>query len=240
MLFNLKTIIPIYLTLNAAAVVAAPAADAQNDIQVVYKTVTVLDHPVAVPTGLKFAESQFDDDACDDDKVEGSKIVSSSYSVYSGYYQSGSPSSLTTLSTVTTTAASVAEDAEVVTTAQAATTVESTTPTNQGGIFDSSVVHKGIATFYSVSADNCGTTSTDNDFVCAISQPLYNTVANSQSISEYCGHMINVTYGSKTIQVKVVDSCASCDSEHIDLSPAAFNALANPDLGVLDITWSWA
>jgi expansin (peptidoglycan-binding protein) len=169
------------------------------------------------------------------------------------------PSSFTTLSTVTTgsvnsdiVAADVAnttvEQVVGTTTQTIAQTLETTSATTNaqltsqstGGLFDSSVVHNGVATFYSVSADNCGTSSTDNDFVCAISQQMYNTVANSQSISEYCGHMINITYNGKTIQVKVVDSCESCDSEHLDLSPAAFNSLADSNLGVINIQWTWA
>lgn len=104
----------------------------------------------------------------------------------------------------------------------------------------SSDVHTGVATFYSVSADNCGTSSTDSDFVCAISKQLYDTLTNNEDISQYCGKTIDITYNGKTITVKVVDSCESCDANHLDLSPSAFQALANPDLGVIDITWVWA
>lgn len=125
---------------------------------------------------------------------------------------------------------------------QDATVSKSTATTSQieGLIHDTTQVHNGVATYYSVSNDNCGTSSTDSDFVCAISQQLYNTVANSDSISEYCGHMINITYNGKTIQVKVVDSCESCDSEQLDLSPSAFQSLADLSVGVIDIQWEWA
>lgn len=125
----------------------------------------------------------------------------------------------------------------VLTTASVETT--HTTSSIEGSVVDSAT-HTGVATFYSVGADNCGTSSTDNDFVCAISQQLYNSVANSQSISEYCGHMINITYNGKNIQVKVVDSCPECDANHLDLSPAAFKSLADEDLGIIDIQWTWA
>lgn len=241
MLFTLNTIIPVFLALKATQAVAAPAAEA-HQVEIEYETITVLDQPVTIPTGVHLeAGTHTLPTIFGNQEAAGSTAVSlPNFGLSNVAIPTAIPTDLTTLSTVTTTAASVAGDDAEVTTAQAVTTSAATTSANQGGIFDSSVVHSGVATFYSVSADNCGTTSTDNDFVCAISQQLYNTVANSESISEYCGHMINITYGSKTIQVKVVDSCASCDSEHLDLSPAAFNSLANADLGVIDIKWSWA
>lgn len=258
MLFNLYSIVLALSTLPA--IKASPIADAEPnaDVQILYKTVTIWDHPAAIPTGIKINSDN--DDDCDDDV--SSSYASSSY-YQSSYYPSSSSylpsripvsSALTTLITVTrpatteeaqvTTAAEVAETSteasiQETTTTTPSTTSESTSAPTSNSIFDSSV-HNGVATFYSVGADNCGTSSTDNDFVCAISQQMYNTVANSESISEYCGHMINLTYNGKTIQVKVVDSCASCDANHLDLSPAAFNSLADPSLGVIDIQWTWA
>lgn len=129
-----------------------------------------------------------------------------------------------------TSAAMTETSAEVISTASVAVSTSSA----------SGDVHSGIATFYSVSADNCGTSSTDADFVCAISHSLYETSVNGEDVSSYCGKSINITYNGKTITVKVVDSCESCDDNHLDLSPAAFEALASPDLGVIDISWAWA
>lgn len=146
----------------------------------------------------------------------------------------------TTLVTRTTTGDYLSDEETISTEVSVAAEVEPTTSTATTTSPASSDVHTGVATFYSVSADNCGTSSTDSDFVCAISKQLYDTLTNSQDISEYCGKTINVTYNSKTINVKVVDSCESCDANHLDLSPSAFNSLADPDLGVIDITWVWA
>lgn len=103
---------------------------------------------------------------------------------------------------------------------------------------DTTIV-EGTATFYSVSGDNCGTHFTDQDMVCAISQSMYNQYSNSESISGYCGKNINISYKGKNLTVTVVDSCESCVDTHLDLSPAAFQYLDNPDLGVLDIKWNW-
>lgn len=48
---------------------------------------------------------------------------------------------------------------------------------------------------------------------------------------------MQVNYGSKSVIVKIDDACESCAKTHIDLSPAAFDKLADPDVGVLDVTW---
>ena len=49
----------------------------------------------------------------------------------------------------------------------------------------------------------------------------------------------NSTDGDRKTTVKVVDICprGSCNVGHIDLSPAAFAALAPLDVGVIDVAW---
>lgn len=238
MQFNFKSLLSILAvmqTINASA--AEAAANAVGNAKFIYETVTLLDDSVVIPTGTE----------CDEDGESSTYSLSNIHasSKYSQYHSFSSSTLQTvyhsnTFGTVEASATSTKAQAQSVA-ATKTVTQETTTSAavTSSSIFDSEI-HNGIATFYSVSADNCGTSSTDNDFVCAISQQMYNTVANSESISEYCGHMINITYGGKTIQVKVVDSCASCDANHLDLSPAAFTSLANADLGVIDIQWTWA
>ncbi|KAJ7146102.1 hypothetical protein C8R44DRAFT_7517 [Mycena epipterygia] len=48
-----------------------------------------------------------------------------------------------------------------------------------------------------------------------------------------------VTHGGKSIQVKIVDRCAACAEGDIDLTPAAFAALADPALGRTSVTWKF-
>ncbi|KAJ7146101.1 hypothetical protein C8R44DRAFT_723940 [Mycena epipterygia] len=48
-----------------------------------------------------------------------------------------------------------------------------------------------------------------------------------------------VTHGDKSIQVKIVDRCAACAEGDIDLTPAAFAALADPGLGRTSVTWNF-
>ncbi len=103
----------------------------------------------------------------------------------------------------------------------------------------SGTVNTGRGTWYEVGNDNCGTSSTNEDLVCAISQSLYNSNANSESVSDYCGKTITVTYQGKSVTVKVVDSCESCSEEDLDFSPTAFEKLASLDTGEIEIQWSW-
>lgn len=230
MQFNLKSLFSICVAIQSVNASADANLDALHpDIKIIYTTVTIWDHPIAIPTGIEFE---------DDDETATYSVPSQHSTTYSSANSSFIPTTLQTVYHSSSSSANTENFATTTTDANEETTVATQSPT-QTGVFDSRV-HNGIATFYSVGADNCGTFSTNNDFVCAISQRMYNTLANRESISEYCGHMINITYNNKTIQVKVVDSCASCDADHLDLSPAAFKALANPSLGVIDIQWTWA
>ncbi|QPG76058.1 hypothetical protein FOA43_003444 [Brettanomyces nanus] len=97
----------------------------------------------------------------------------------------------------------------------------------------------GRGTFYEVGNDNCGTSSTDEDLVCAIAKSLYDSSASSDSISTYCGEYITANYDGKSVRVKVVDSCESCAETDLDFSPSAFQQLADLDIGVIEITWNW-
>ncbi|KAG7698502.1 hypothetical protein KL933_003444 [Ogataea haglerorum] len=122
----------------------------------------------------------------------------------------------------------------------AASVVES--PTSQSetsASISSSGSHTGRGTFYEVGADNCGTSSTNSDLVCAISHSLYETSVNGEDISSYCGKTITANYNGNSVTVKVVDSCESCGDNDLDFSPAAFSKLADLDIGEIEITWSW-
>jgi len=48
-----------------------------------------------------------------------------------------------------------------------------------------------------------------------------------------------VTHGGKSIQVQIVDRCAACEPGDIDLTPAAFSALADQSLGRTSVTWQF-
>ncbi len=56
----------------------------------------------------------------------------------------------------------------------------------------------------------------------------------------HCGASVWITFNDKTINAKVADECPSCvSSTSIDLSVAAFTALASQDVGMVSVQWGF-
>lgn len=96
--------------------------------------------------------------------------------------------------------------------------------------------YSGEATFYKVDNGCCGGDYDDSDMVVALSEDWM----GSGSDSSYCGKKIKVKSSKGSATVRVIDTCASCDKTHIDLSSAAFKKLGKLDDGVLKVTWSFS
>ncbi|EGF79341.1 hypothetical protein BATDEDRAFT_37156 [Batrachochytrium dendrobatidis JAM81] len=95
----------------------------------------------------------------------------------------------------------------------------------------------GEATFFSNrpgAPGACGVGFTDNEFIAAVSQDLFKGFADPS----FCGKKAKVTFKGKTITVVLIDSCPGCKPTSLDLSPVAFKALEDPDIGVIPIQWS--
>jgi expansin (peptidoglycan-binding protein) len=90
----------------------------------------------------------------------------------------------------------------------------------------------GDGTYYN--ADGTGACSFDaspNDLlVAAMNAPDYATAA-------WCGACLEVTGGSGTVTVRVVDECPGCQHGDLDLSPQAFQMLGPLSAGRVSITW---
>lgn len=113
---------------------------------------------------------------------------------------------------------------------------------NNGGSGSSSSGSKsGDGTYYDTGLGACGITSTDSDYIVAISHVLFDAqgVANPNN-NPLCGKKINAHYGGKSVTVTVVDRCPGCEEGSLDFSPSAFNQLADFDLGRIPITWDFA
>ena len=81
-------------------------------------------------------------------------------------------------------------------------------------------------------AGACGNTHSDNDFIAALD---YRTYGDTSAKSKYCGEKIRVTWQGKSVDVIVADACPTCEnSASVDLSVAAFEALAPLKVGELD------
>ncbi|KAM3082067.1 hypothetical protein ACMFMG_004519 [Clarireedia jacksonii] len=95
----------------------------------------------------------------------------------------------------------------------------------------------GDLTYYDVGLGACGWTNTDSQMVVALSHGLMGTQSNG---NPNCGKKIKVSYGGKSVVVEVVDKCMGCNTYDLDLSPAAFSALAPESAGRIKGTWVWA
>lgn len=80
-------------------------------------------------------------------------------------------------------------------------------------------------------AGACGTVHSDDDLIAALD---YRSYGDLGAKSEYCGQKIRVSWQGKTVDVIVADACPTCyNSASVDLSKAAFEALADLSVGEL-------
>lgn len=101
----------------------------------------------------------------------------------------------------------------------------------------------GTGTFYNQEGGYgaCGKQFTDSDYIVAIALSRYGTGSNN---APDCGRSVRITNKSngKSVTARVEDACPGCDLRNdggnsVDLSVAAFNAIADPATGVIPISW---
>lgn len=98
----------------------------------------------------------------------------------------------------------------------------------------------GFGTFFFQNgvAGACGTVHKDSDFVVALDTAIY---GNTGVKSPHCGHEIHITNtkNNKSIKAIVADACPTCDNANsVDMSKAAFSAIADLSTGLIPITWT--
>jgi len=125
-------------------------------------------------------------------------------------------------------------------------TVPTASPGSGGGSGNGGLlsgVKSGQGTFYNTGLDACGDTDKDSDLIAAASFLLFDSYPGATAnpnLNPICGKTVTASYGGKSVTVKIVDRCAGCNGKFdLDFSPSAFNALADPNLGRIDITWVW-
>ncbi|KZV90581.1 hypothetical protein EXIGLDRAFT_616740, partial [Exidia glandulosa HHB12029] len=81
----------------------------------------------------------------------------------------------------------------------------------------------------------------DTDLIAAVSQLYFDTfpcVSRNPNANPMCGKTATVTYQGKSVTVGLYDRCVSCAFGDIDLTPAAFSAIADMNLGrIQGVTW---
>lgn len=108
----------------------------------------------------------------------------------------------------------------------------SAAPTEAG--VQAAAAHTGDITWYNTGLGACGGTNNDGELVAAVSHSLYDR-------EHPCGRKIRINYNGKSEVVTVVDRCAGCAEDDVDLSPTAFEHVIGPlDIGRVTASWDWA
>ena len=95
---------------------------------------------------------------------------------------------------------------------------------------------RGRASYYAVGLGACGWISKSSDLVVAVSPRVFDPGPRGAA----CGRRLRVSYAGRSITARVVDRCAGCKREDIDLSRAAFSKLAQLSAGVIVVQWQFA
>jgi len=98
------------------------------------------------------------------------------------------------------------------------------------------ITHTGRGTWFYPGMGNCGVENSVDDPIIAIPESLYDENNGSN-----CGQWIRITddASGKTVYGLTEDSCPSCGSGDLDMSPAVFQQMADPSVGELSISWSF-
>ncbi|KAL7931828.1 RlpA-like double-psi beta-barrel-containing domain-containing protein [Trichoderma chlorosporum] len=91
----------------------------------------------------------------------------------------------------------------------------------------------GDITFYNTGLGACGFFNNDQESVVAVSAALF----DSQSV---CGRSISVAFNGRSVTAQIVDRCAGCALDDVDLSPQAFSDLTGSlDAGRVQGSWDF-
>jgi hypothetical protein len=99
----------------------------------------------------------------------------------------------------------------------------------------------GEATFYEIGLGACGKYNTNSELVFAMPCGMFDqaTINGNPNLNPNCGLTAIVSRMvkgvKKSVTVTCVDRCAGCKPGDIDLSPAAFNLLATPSEGRVNV-----
>ncbi|KAL0933645.1 uncharacterized protein CTRU02_210444 [Colletotrichum truncatum] len=102
--------------------------------------------------------------------------------------------------------------------------------------------HTGDLTYYDVGLGACGKTNSNDDFIVSVSHYLWDDVqeGGNPNTNLLCGKKIRIRReGEGSVDVTVVDRCTGCKPTDLDMSPAAFQRLADKAEGRVTGTWSW-
>ncbi|KAI6881794.1 hypothetical protein KC360_g9018 [Hortaea werneckii] len=109
----------------------------------------------------------------------------------------------------------------------------------------------GDLTYYQPGLGACGVTSTEDDFIVALSHILFDEAGSSTDAggnsneNPLCGRMLRATRyneeanAQRSVDLRVVDRCTGCEVDDLDTSLKAFERLAPSASGRVDVSWAW-
>lgn len=98
----------------------------------------------------------------------------------------------------------------------------------------------GDATYYTPGLGACGWDSSSTDLIAALNADQFHSFGSMSNGNPACGKSATISRNGKTVTVKIVDLCPECAYGSLDLSPSAFDQIADEAEGRVEITWSWA
>jgi len=99
---------------------------------------------------------------------------------------------------------------------------------------------RGDATYYDVGVTSCGPGFLNDQLIGALSDAHWS--GGDTESDPICGRKVRVTdfQSRKSVVVTIQDKCDDCNSNDIDLSPAAFRALRPLGTGRFKVDWDFA
>ncbi|KAI9312920.1 RlpA-like double-psi beta-barrel-protein domain-containing protein-containing protein [Dichotomocladium elegans] len=98
---------------------------------------------------------------------------------------------------------------------------------------------EGTATFFHPVSEggpigSCGPRENDESLIVALNTEQYGDTSRK---SKWCFKDVLIKYENKFAVAKITDACPGCNKHSLDLTPAVFQKLADPDIGRIPITW---
>ncbi|CAI2173237.1 5574_t:CDS:1 [Funneliformis geosporum] len=104
----------------------------------------------------------------------------------------------------------------------------------------SNIPFTGDGTFFDTGLGACGRVNNNAELIFALSAEMFDpSPGGNPNLNPNCGRLANVMRGDKSVTVMCVDRCVGCKSGDIDLSPTAFNQIATPQEGRVQVTWQF-
>ncbi|KAK8044005.1 RlpA-like double-psi beta-barrel-protein domain-containing protein-containing protein [Apiospora rasikravindrae] len=96
----------------------------------------------------------------------------------------------------------------------------------------------GDMTYYDAGLGACGQTNNNNDAIVAL--PSHFFTASNPNQDPLCNRNIRITYQGKSTTAKIVDKCAGCSGNSIDVTPSVFTTLVGGlGAGRVQVTWDY-